>query len=110
MASAPTTTTTKATVMATKAKETHTHRGKGFGTYQNFHKAMGHLSVPNPSRIYADGHLVPDKPKDFACTTCQQSKSVHHVPTQGTPRHTRPLKLIHSNLSGKIPARSIGGS
>lgn len=99
-------TTAKAIVVATKAKDTH----NGFETYQQFHEAMGHLSVPNPTRIYADGHLVLAKPDDFECTTCQQLKSVHHVPTSGSPRHTQPLELIHSDLSGKMPVRSIGGA
>jgi hypothetical protein len=48
-----------------------------FTSYNNFHQSIGHLVVQNPKGIYTDGHLVPARPTDFDCDSCNLSKSTH---------------------------------
>lgn len=83
-----------------------------FATFEEFHHAIGHRRIDNPQRLYRDGHLVPVAPDGFQCETCVVSKSKHHRPKHDpTARHqpTKPLEVIHSDLSGKFSRKSLGG-
>lgn len=104
-------TTTSADLTSLKPPLSTTKAEASFASYDEFHHAVGHLIVTNPTRIYLDGDLVPPKPKDFDCTTCHLSKSVHHRPVAPADRRTsQPFEIIHSDLSGKFSRRSLGGA
>ncbi|KAH3957096.1 hypothetical protein HBH51_231200 [Parastagonospora nodorum] len=84
-----------------------------FSSYTEFHHSIGHLNIPNPARIYNDGHLVPAKPHDFHCDMCSLSKSKRQRPAPSSPvlaRTIKPFEVIHSDLSGKFPRPSLGGA
>ena len=82
-----------------------------FSSYMEFHTSMGHASITNPTRVYKDGEVIPEKPKDFHCSTCHLSKSTHTRPKPiSSSRSSAPFELIHSDLSGKFSTKSIGGS
>ena len=83
-----------------------------FASYQEFHEAIGHNSVPNPHRLHQDAHLVPAKPTDFHCETCSLSKSTRSKPQQVfSPTHsTKAGNLIHTDLSGSFSTQSLGGA
>jgi len=44
------------------------------------------------------------------CPTCDFTKSKPLLFKEGRSRATRPLRLVHGDLVGPMPARSIGGS
>ena len=81
-----------------------------FASYTEFHHAIGHFSVPNPTQLFKDSDMVPRRPPNFYCEDCQMSKSTHHQPgsTIGLTAK-RPFELIHSDLSGKFSRQSLGG-
>ena len=81
-----------------------------FGTFDEFHHCVGHRLVVHPERAYRDGHLVPAKPHNFECEDCMLSKSKHTRPVATTSRTTRPLEVVHSDLSGQFSRRSLGGA
>lgn len=58
--------------------------------------------------------MVPPRPHNFHCETCEISKSTHRRPipdtSHGINDNVKPLEIIHSDLSGKFSTPSIGGS
>lgn len=81
-----------------------------FASYREFHESIGHHEITNPFRVFADGHLIPSKPADFHCSTCQMSKSVRHRPKADHSRITKPFEVIHSDLSGRFEHKSLAGA
>ena len=81
-------------------------------SFEHWHSAFGHVnsSVFRHQTFYEDGSLLPIPPKSYDCEPCSLAKSTHHVPSQSTSRASKPLELIHSDLSGKAPVPSLGGS
>ena len=81
-------------------------------TFDHWHAALGHAAPTAMRRtdLYADGHLIPTPSTSFHCEACTLAKSTHKVPASITHRATRPLELIHTDLSGSLSQRSLGGS
>ena len=81
-------------------------------SFEHWHSAFGHVnsSVFQHQTFYEDGSLLPIPLKSYDCEPCSLAKSTHHVPSQSTSRASKPLELIHSDLSGKAPVPSLGGS
>ena len=83
-----------------------------FASFEEFHAAIGHFSVENPTRLYRDGNDIPKQPKDFHCEACKYAKSIRKRP-KSLPQSrssSKPFELIHSDLSGKFSQKSLGGS
>src|SRR5258706_9899112 len=78
--------------------------------YSHWHKAFGHVDTFAWNKsFYEDGEILPNFIK-YNCQPCLLSKSVHHLPEPSLTRATKPLERIFSDLSGKAPIPSLGGS
>src|SRR5258706_1716510 len=78
--------------------------------YSHWHKAFGHVDTfARNKSFYEDGEILPNFIK-HNCQPCLLSKSVHHSPKPSLTRATKPLERIFSDLSGKAPIPSLGGS
>lgn len=80
-----------------------------------WHKRLGHLSNGVLSKmvtdemvlgLHIDGALQPED----ACDACFEGKQARLPFEQSTSRATRVLELVHSDLSGKMQVRTIGGA
>ena len=80
-------------------------------SFEHWHSAFGHVnsSVFRHQTFYEDGSLLHIPPKSYDCSSCSLAKSTHHVPSQSTSHASKPLELIYSDLSGKVPVLSLGG-
>src|SRR5258705_7286295 len=78
--------------------------------YSQWHKAFSHVDTFAQNKsFYKDGEILPNFIK-YNYQPCLLSKSVHHSPEPSLTRATKPLKRIFSDLSGKAPIPSLGGS
>src|SRR5258706_3716159 len=78
--------------------------------YSHWHKAFSHVDTfARNKSFYEDGEILPNFIK-YNCQPCLLSKSVHHPPEPSPTRATKPLERIFSDLSGKAPIPSLGGS
>src|SRR5258706_1171644 len=78
--------------------------------YSHWHKAFGHVDTfARNKSFYQDGEILPNFIK-YNCQPCLLSKSVHYSPEPSLTRATKPLERIFSDLSGKAPIPSLGGS
>src|SRR5258706_947006 len=78
--------------------------------YSHWHKAFGHVDTfARNKSFYEDGEILLNFIK-YNCQPCLLSKSVHHPPEPSLTRATKPLERIFSDLSGKAPIPSLGGS
>src|SRR5258705_7639468 len=78
--------------------------------YSHWHKAFSHVDTFAWNKsFYKDGEILPNFIK-YNCQPCLLSKSVHHSPEPSLTRATKPLERIFSDLSGKAPIPSLGGS
>ena len=80
-----------------------------------WHKRYGHLGVQNVQKLakenLVDGYDY-DKTKDIDfCESCTEGK--HHrstFPVKESERGKEPLDLVHSDVCGKMGAKSLGGA
>ena len=80
-----------------------------------WHKRYGHLGVQNLQKLekenLVDGYDY-DKTKDIDfCESCTEGK--HHrstFPVKESERGKEPLDLVHSDVCGKMGAKSLGGA
>src|SRR5258705_1519906 len=78
--------------------------------YSHWHKAFGHVDTFAWNKsFYEDGEILPNFIK-YNCQPCLLSKFVYHPPEPSLTRATKPLECIFSDLSGKAPILSLGGS
>ena len=79
-----------------------------------WHKRFGHLnmqSLQKLSRKNLVNGLDFDHTKDIGfCETCVEGKQTRSVFPTSENRAAEPLELIHSDVCGKLNARSIGGA
>ena len=80
-----------------------------------WHQRFGHLNERSLQKLARDEMVKGldfsyTKENDF-CETCIEGKYKKSTfPTSGSSRATQPLGLVHSDLCGKINARSFGGA
>ena len=80
-----------------------------------WHQRFGHLNERSLQKLARDEMVKGldfsyTKENDF-CETCIEGKHKKSTfPTSGSSRATQPLGLVHSDLCGKINARSFGGA
>ena len=74
----------------------------------DWHKALGHLNVSDLRVVLKEFNIATDD-KEFECKYCLLAKMTRqpHPPRQ--IESTRPLELIHTDLSGIIRTFSTGG-
>ena len=80
-------------------------------TFEHWHAALGHVSAAalRHTNIFEDGHLIPPAPKKFHCQPYILAKSKHTVPGPSECKTTAPFQLIHSDIRGRFPVKSIDG-
>ena len=84
-----------------------------FATYEEFHSAFGHSHVSKTiaNRLYKDPQVIPSRPPNFHCQTCNKLSKVRaSIPTAIQPGSTAPFQLVHSRLSGPFSQKSLNGS
>ena len=101
--------------MSNSGKPTfNAHISNNTKSFKYWDSVFGHvnLSVFRYQMFYKDGSLLPILPKSYDCEPCSLAKSIHYVRSQSTSpsRASKPLELIHLDLSVKAPVPSLGGS
>jgi hypothetical protein len=80
-----------------------------------WHRRLAHVNMRNLHKLQKDGHILGLTnivfEKDRPCGACQAKKQVgtHHH-TKNIMTTTRPLKMLHMDLFGRITYISIGGN
>jgi len=76
-------------------------------TFQEWHERLGHIS-PSTYKQLPPFLALPPLPTTFSCSTCDLNKSQKTPRPSITYKPSKPLSLIHSDLSGKFSIPSIG--
>ena len=75
-------------------------------TFQEWHERLGHIS-PTSYKHLPSSFGLPPLPTTFSCSTCDLSKSQKTSRPSITYKPSKPLLLIHSDLSGKFSIPSL---
>ena len=80
-----------------------------------WHRRFGHLGMQNLQRLarekLVDGFDFDVSEQLDFCEMCAEGKHhKNHFPTSGSKRTKEPLDLVHSDVCGKVNAKSLGGA
>ena len=80
-------------------------------SFEHWHAAFGHVGPTSlrQKHLFEDGHILPTPPTTFHCEPCILAKSTHSIPKSSERKTTAPFELIHSDLNGHFPVKSIEG-
>src|SRR5438270_2026267 len=76
------------------------------GSLEHWHKRLGHLNVDSVKRVLKRHNITWTNEKDFdrkTCLPCLQGKQ-HVTRRKSQKGTTKPLELIHSDISGILPS------
>lgn len=87
---------------------------KTFSSAKEWHERLGHVGI---DRLVRASKLVEGVPQfqrneltQHQCIPCMESKSKRAPLPEPKPRHTQPLELTHTDMTGKLTVRSLGGA
>src|SRR5258706_8235429 len=80
-------------------------------SFKHWHATFSYIAPTSlcKTHLFEDGHILPTPPTTFHCEPCVLAKSTHSVPKSSERKTTAPFELIHSDLSGRFPVKSIEG-
>ena len=80
-------------------------------SFEHWYAAFSHIGPTSlrQKHLFEDEHILPTPPTTFHCEPCILAKSTHSVPKSSERKTTTPFELIHSDLSGCFPVKSIEG-
>ena len=80
-------------------------------SFEHWHAAFGHVGPISlhQKHLFKDGYILPTPPTILHCEPCILAKSTHSIPKSSERKTTALFELIHSDLSGHFPVKSIEG-
>ena len=80
-------------------------------SFEHQYTAFGYIGPISlrQKHLFKDRHILPIPPTTFHCKPCILAKSTHSVLKSSKRKTIAPFELIHSDLSGRFPVKSIEG-
>ena len=75
-----------------------------------WHRRLGHMSQDRPDRLMAFSYIPKLQAKMDFCEHCRYGKQTRSPHSLHYETVRNPLEVIHSDICGSMPERSLGGS